>query len=124
MARLLARGLDGLNILAVPFISKDDAEEEEDYDLLPPPRPLTTLQLMGIAFFAVSGSAYGVEELVPAGGPFLSLLALLAAPVVWSAPMVLVTSELSVALPRSGGYVVWIEESLGARARSSHVRPH
>jgi hypothetical protein len=117
MARLLALGLDKLNVLAVPFISKNVGEEEEDYDLLPPPRPLTTLQLMGIAFFAVSGSAFGVEELVPAGGPFLALLALLVAPAVWSAPMVLITSELSVALPRSGGYVVWIEEALGAQAQ-------
>jgi len=109
----LNRGLRGINTLAVPFLTEDDGGED-DYDLLPPPRPLTTLQLMGIAFFAVSGSAYGVEEIVPAGGPFLSLLSLLLAPVVWSAPMLMITSELSVALPRSGGYIVWIEESLGA----------
>lgn len=108
----LAPWLRGLNRLAVPFLS--EGADDEDYDLLPPPRPLGTLQLLGIAFFAVSGSAFGVEEVVPAAGPFLSLLALLLAPLLWSAPMLLVVAELSVALPRSGGYVVWVEEAFGA----------
>ena len=49
-----------LNKLAVPFLS-DEGTGEDDYALLPPPRPLGVLQLMGITFFAVSGSAYGVE---------------------------------------------------------------
>eukprot|EP00908_Phaeocystis_cordata_P006403 Transcript_17015.p1 GENE.Transcript_17015~~Transcript_17015.p1 ORF type:complete len:668 (-),score=283.06 Transcript_17015:649-2652(-) len=69
---------------------------------------------MGIAFFAVSGSAYGIEESVAAGGPFLALLALLLAPVLWSAPMLMVVSELAVAMPQSGGYIVWVSSAFGA----------
>ena len=37
----------------------------------------------------------------PAAGPFLAPLAFVLAPLVWSAPLVLVASELSVALPHS-----------------------
>ena len=96
------------NVLAVPFLHDDD---HEDYELKPPPKKLTALQLTGITFFAVSGSAYGIEQAaiaeqavshcirqqlipavlciapqtVPAGGPFLALLALLLAPIFWCA---------------------------------------
>ena len=108
----LARRLDRVNTLAVPFLDEEDTED--DYALLPPPKPLKSLQLMGIAFFAVSGSAYGIEESVAAGGPFLALLALLLAPVLWSAPMLMVASELSVAMPQSGGYIVWVNSAFGA----------
>ena len=108
----LARRLDRVNALAVPFLDEEDTED--DYALLPPPKPLKSLQLMGIAFFAVSGSAYGIEESVAAGGPFLALFALLLAPVLWSAPMLMVASELSVAMPQSGGYIVWVNSAFGA----------
>ena len=108
----LARRLDRVNALAVPFLDEEDTED--DYALLPPPKPLKSLQLMGIAFFAVSGSAYGIEESVAVGGPFLALLALLLAPVLWSAPMLMVASELSVAMPQSGGYIVWVNSAFGA----------
>ena len=104
--------LDRVNALAVPFLDEEDTED--DYALLPPPKPLKSLQLMGIAFFAVSGSAYGIEETVAVGGPFLALLALLLAPVLWSAPMLMVASELSVAMPQSGGYIVWVNSAFGA----------
>ena len=104
--------LSSLNALAVPFL--DERSTEDDYTLLPPPRPLRVLQLMGISFFAVSGSAYGIEESVAAGGPFLALLLLLLAPLLWSAPLLMVAAELSVALPQSGGYVVWVNTAFGA----------
>lgn len=71
-------------------------------------------QLMGLAFFAVSGSAYGIEEAVSVAGPCVALGALLLAPVVWSAPMLMVTAELSTALPHSGGYIVWVNTAFGA----------
>ncbi|EOD33895.1 hypothetical protein EMIHUDRAFT_252995 [Emiliania huxleyi CCMP1516] len=110
---LALRAGRSLNRAALPFLRDADLNDD-DYELQPPKPKLEMLQLMGIAFFAVSGSAYGVEEIVPLGGPFLSLAALVIAPAVWSAPMLLVTAELSVALPRAGGYVVWVEEALGA----------
>ena len=101
-----------VNKLAVPFLD-DDGGGGEDYVLQPPPKKLGTLQLTGLAFFAVSGSAYGIEEAVSSAGPFLAPLAFVLAPLVWSAPLVLVASELSVALPHSGGYIVWVNTAFG-----------
>ena len=98
---LALRAGRSINRAALPFLRDADLNDD-DYELQPPKPKLEMLQLMGIAFFAVSGSAYGVEEIVPLGGPFLSLAALVIAPAVWSAPMLLVRAELSVALPRAG----------------------
>ena len=109
--RLLSRFFK-INRLATPFLS-DDGTGEDDYALLPPPKPLRILQLTGITFFAVSGSAYGIEETVSAGGPLLALVGLGVASAVWSAPMALVSCELSVALPHSGGYIVWVNSAFG-----------
>ena len=88
----------------------------DDYALLPPPKPIKALQLTGIVFFAVSGSAYGIEETVSAGGPLLALLGLLLATTVWSAPLALISCELSVAMPHSGGYIVWVNSAFGPLA--------
>lgn len=110
----IARRLRGLNALAVPFLDEVDDAEADDYALLPPPKPLRVPQLMGIAFFAVSGSAYGFEATISMGGPFLTILALILAPLLWSAPMVMVVTELSVALPHSGGYIIWVNTAFGA----------
>ena len=102
----------GLQKLAVPFLADGD---EDEYALRyePDRQPLRVVHLMGIAFFAVAGSANGIEETVAAGGPFLAVAALLVAPLLWSAPMLMVVSELSVALPHSGGYVVWVNAAFG-----------
>ena len=70
----LARRLDRVNALAVPFLDEEDTED--DYALLPPPKPLKSLQLMGIAFFAVSAStAPFFPPLLPAAGLRAALLA-------------------------------------------------
>lgn len=109
----LVRRLRGLNSLAVPFLEEETAEGEENYSLQPAPRPLGSAQLMSLAFFAVSGSAYGIEESVSVGGPFLTILALSLTPLLWSYPMAMVVSELSTALPHSGGYIVWVNTAFG-----------
>ena len=104
-----------INTLAVPFLP-DDGVADDDYALLPPPKPLKLLQLTGVAFFAVSGSAYGIEETVSSGGPLLALVSLSLAAALWSAPMAMVACELSVALPHSGGYIVWVNAAFGPLA--------
>ena len=101
-----------VDALAMPFLS-DAGGAEDDYALLPPPRPLGVVQLMGITFFAVSGSAYGIEETVSAGGPLLALSALTLAALCWSAPLAMVSAELSTAMPHSGGYIVWVNSAFG-----------
>ena len=104
-----------INKLAVPFLS-DTGTGEDDYALLPPPKPIKALQLTGIIFFAVSGSAYGIEETVSAGGPLLALLGLALATLCWSGPLALVSCELSVAMPHSGGYIIWVNSAFGPLA--------
>lgn len=91
--RLFFKLSQRLNALSTPFIA-DDGTGEDDYALLPPPRQLGLLQLMAITFFAVSGSAYGIEETVSAGGPLLALSALAGAALCWSAPLAMVSAEL------------------------------
>ena len=76
-------------------------------------RVLTLGPLIGVTYFTVSGGAYGIEDLVPSVGSGMSLLLLLAMPLVWSLPIALVAAELSTAMPEEGGYYVWVRRSLG-----------
>ncbi len=76
-------------------------------------RVLTLWPLIGIAYFTVSGGAYGIEDLIPSVGPGMSLLLLLAMPLAWSLPIALVAAELATAMPEEGGYYVWVRRSLG-----------
>jgi len=80
----------------------------------PPLRRVLALgPLIGIAYFTVSGGAYGIEDLVPSVGPGMGLLLLLAVPLVWSLPIALVAAELATAMPEEGGYYVWVRRTLG-----------
>ena len=114
LSKLFTR-VSKINRLAVPFLS-DDGTGEDDYALLPPPKPIRVLQLTGLTFFAVSGSAYGIEETVSAGGPLLAIVGLGLSALAWSAPMAMVSCELSVAMPHSGGYIVWVNSAFGPLA--------
>ncbi|OAE30760.1 hypothetical protein AXG93_4876s1010 [Marchantia polymorpha subsp. ruderalis] len=74
---------------------------------------LSTLQLISITFFAVSGGPYGFEPTVGAGGPGLMLVGLLLVPVLWAAPLAFMTAELSCMIPESGGHVLWVYRAFG-----------
>lgn len=78
-----------------------------------PRRTLNFTSLAALAFFCVAGGAYGLEDAIGAGGPFVALLALLILPWLWSFPTALMTAELSSAMPEDGGYVVWVERAFG-----------
>ena len=78
-----------------------------------PRRTLNFTSLIGLTFFCVAGGAYGLEDAVGAGGPMLTLVALLIVPWLWSFPTALMTAELSSAMPEDGGYVVWVERAFG-----------
>ena len=53
-----------------------------------------------LMFYTVSGGAYGIEEIVKAGGPFFALIGFNLL-IVWAIPEALVTAELSTALPEA-----------------------
>ncbi len=77
-----------------------------------PRRRLTLLSLSAATFFIVAGGPYGLEDVI-AGGYAGALVLLLAVPVVWSLPVALLVGELGSALPRTGGYYVWVRRALG-----------
>jgi amino acid transporter len=61
----------------------------------------------------VSGGPFGLEELIGNAGYLRSILIILAVPLFWSFPTALMVSELSAAIPRDGGYYVWVTRALG-----------
>ena len=71
------------------------------------------LSLVGVTFFAVCGGDYGLEDAVGAGGPSLTLAALLLVPWIWSLPIALMTAELGAMIPETGGYIVWVHRAFG-----------
>lgn len=63
-------------------------------------------------FFVVSGGAYGLEEVMQSGAG-MGLLLILLVPIFWSIPAALMTSELSSAMPKEGGFYVWVKRAMG-----------
>src|SRR5450759_3600824 len=76
-------------------------------------RSLTTLSLVFVIFFNVSGGAFTLEGLVADTGPGLALAMLLVIPLVWSLPEVLIVGELASMLPEEGGYYRWVQRAFG-----------
>jgi amino acid transporter len=76
-------------------------------------RSLTTLSLVFVIFFNVSGGAFTLEGLVADSGPGLALAILLVIPLVWSLPEILIIGELSSMLPQEGGYYRWVLRAFG-----------
>ena len=64
-------------------------------------------------FCLCAAGAYGIEEMIPAAGPGLTLIMLIVLPFIWSTPLGLVASELGSARPQEGGYYKWVQEACG-----------
>ncbi|BDG10694.1 APC family permease [Anaeromyxobacter paludicola] len=79
----------------------------------PPPRELSLAGLAAATYFIVSGGPYGLEEVVRGHGYARTLLLLAVLPLVWSLPVALLVGELGAALPRTGGFYVWVRRGLG-----------
>jgi amino acid transporter len=76
-------------------------------------RKLNFIGLVSVIFFTVSGGGFGVETLVGKTGAFWAVILLLITPVLWSLPIALMVSEMSSAIPREGGYFIWVKKALG-----------
>src|SRR4026207_1852163 len=76
-------------------------------------RSLTTLSLVAVMFFNVSGGAFTTESLIVIVGPATGLLILVLVPVLWSLPEALIVGELASMLPEEGGYYRWVYHAFG-----------
>ena len=61
----------------------------------------------------MAAGCYGIEEIIPACGPGLTIVILCVLPLIWALPFSLVASELGSARPQEGGYYKWVQEALG-----------
>jgi amino acid transporter len=61
----------------------------------------------------VAGGAFGIEEMISASGPGLTLLMLIVLPFIWAGPQALVSAELGSAIPEAGGFYKWVQRGLG-----------
>jgi len=86
-------------------ISVDNIDESKE--------GLNVWRLAALTFFTVSGGPYGLEPIVATVGPYYSIVGLLVIPWVWGLPTALMTAELASAIPEMGGYIVWVERSMG-----------
>ena len=76
-------------------------------------RKLTLLPLVAATYFMVAGGPYGLEDLIGSTGYPLALAILALTPLLWSLPTALMVSELSTALPKEGGFYIWVRRGMG-----------
>lgn len=76
----------------------------------------TRFSLGAVVFFvycACSGGAFGIESIIPTSGPGMTLLLLVAIPLMWALPMGLYVSELTNLAPVDSGPYVWVKMAFG-----------
>jgi amino acid transporter len=76
-------------------------------------RTLTTLPLIFVLYFNVSGGPFTTEGLVASIGPGIALLILILIPIFWALPEALIIGELASMLPEEGGYYRWVKRAFG-----------
>ncbi|MBI5509088.1 MAG: APC family permease [Deltaproteobacteria bacterium] len=76
-------------------------------------RSLSTLALVFVMYFSVSGGPFTTEALVSEVGPGMALAVLLFIPLFWSLPETLIIAELSSMFPEEGGYYRWVYRAFG-----------
>ncbi len=74
---------------------------------------MTTLPLIGAIYFLVAGGPFGLEDIVSKSGYAGAIVILLLTPLFWSLPTALMAAELSSAIPKQGGYYVWVKRGMG-----------
>jgi amino acid transporter len=77
------------------------------------PRKATAFQLVFMTYAVICSGAYGLEEMVSASGPGLSMLVLLVLPLLYAAPISLTCAELAARFPLEGGYYRWVRLAFG-----------
>lgn len=92
--------------MAEPSNSVYIALVESSMPILDNFRKVSTIPLIFLIFYEVSGSPFSVENSVRAARPFLALLGFFVFPLVWSIPKALIIVEMGTMSPKNSGYVV------------------
>ena len=97
-----------------PYISEADLESpmSQKSNSSSTNNKIGVLSLAVLTFYLVSGGAFGIEDVVRAGGPFYALLGF-SLLFVWAIPEILISCELSTALPEASGSVAWVSAAFG-----------
>lgn len=69
--------------------------------------------MLFLIFSFCCGGAFGVEEMICAGGPGLAILLLAVLPFLWALPQAMTAAELGSAIPYTGGFYKWNQAALG-----------
>ncbi len=76
-------------------------------------RGLRLLPLIALVFCLSAGGPFGIEEVVPASGPGLSILLILLLPIFYGLPLGLAAGEMGSRFPVEGGYYRWVRHVFG-----------
>lgn len=76
-------------------------------------RTLTTIPLVFVMYFNISGGPFTTEGIVAELGPGLTLLLLVLVALIWALPETLIVGELASMLPVEGGYYRWVGRAFG-----------
>ena len=74
------------------------------------------IKVSGIVFMLyclVAAGAFGIEEMIPEAGPGMTIILLIAFPIVWAYPISNLVAECGSVLPSEGGVYVWVKEAFG-----------
>ena len=66
-----------------------------------------------IMYCLVAAGCFGIDEMIPDGGPGITIIILCILPFVWAAPQALCAAELGSAITDAGGFYKWIQRGLG-----------
>lgn len=66
-----------------------------------------------MTYAVICSGAYGLEEMVSASGPGLTMVVLLVLPLIYAAPISLTCAELASRFPIEGGYYRWVRMAFG-----------
>jgi amino acid transporter len=61
----------------------------------------------------VAAGAFGIEEMISASGPGITLAMLIIFPIIWAYPISNIVAECGSVLPSEGGVYVWVREAFG-----------
>ena len=69
--------------------------------------------IVGMIYAMTAAGAYGIEDMISASGPGMTIIMLLVLPLVWAFPIALASCELGSAIPDECGFYRWVQRALG-----------